>query len=455
MLTPEQIKSVYGSLEQAAKITGIPVQYQAPTTSSAIPVNMSQDKAFPTYERPAPPDDVSTQIKLDNERKTLEDTYAKQLEDVKSQIAEQQRIADAEKQKQEGVLGQLSQQTTPFREGIETAERKRLKVEENYFANQSLVNELDKLLTESIAMTRKLQTQKVPGLAGLQQSERMIKTQEGVQSRIGVIEAVMSARNNQIGTALTFIDRTKSSIQADRQDRIGYLESLFNFYEQARDEAGRKITELTKDQKDIIKSQISLIEGDYAKTEAAAERIKEMILTNPLMAAESGISLNDSEQEINTKLANWQYTTEIREVKNKMQESGMNEISSSQLNLYPSERVFTYYDSKGGQKHFLMPETTGDDWELKSHEGSLYRVNKKTGKAEVLLYGKSTSTGSGITFKSLSSAEKYELLTWLAKLEEFEPSDLKRLDSKDPEDIEFTNEIIAEYFKQRTKDSGF
>lgn len=367
-----------------------PEQYRARTAMQPTAQPVSLDEA----ETPMPPtfeptqrveDTISLQAQVERQRKELEDSYQRQLDDIERQRKEQERIQEEQRKKQEGILGQLETQTTPFREDLERTERQRLQVEQNFFANQALVNELDKLLTESTSLMRQLQTQRVPGLAGLQQSDRMIKAYETAQSRIAIVEAVMSARNNQIGTALTFIDRTKGAIQQDRQDRISYLESLFNFYEQTRNEAGQKIFNLTKDEKDIINRQIRLLEADYERAEATAQRIKDLMLENPLMVAEAGISLNDTEEEISKKLADWQYATEVRELKNELESKGLREVPQ------PNANTFTYTDSRGKEKYFEVPI----EWQTTMVDGSLYRVDPKTGKTELLVYSPPRGTGGG------------------------------------------------------------
>jgi hypothetical protein len=358
-----------------------PEQYKA-----RVSLQQSQPVSLDEAETPMPPtfeptqrveDTISLQAQVERQRKELEDSYQRQLDDIERQRKEQERIQEEQRKKQEGILGQLETQTTPFREDLERTERQRLQVEQNFFANQALVNELDKLLTESTSLMRQLQTQRVPGLAGLQQSDRMIKAYETAQSRIAIVEAVMSARNNQIGTALTFIDRTKGAIQQDRQDRISYLESLFNFYETTRNEAGQKIFNLTKDEKEIINSQRRLLEQDLARTEATAQRIKDLMLENPQMVAEAGISLNDTEEEISKKLADWQYVTEIREMKNKMEAEGIREVSQ------PNANTFSHTDSKGITRHFELPPDT-PDWQLRTVGNNLYRVDLRTGQMQLL-----------------------------------------------------------------------
>lgn len=351
-----------------------------------IAIDQADAQTPPVFEPASPPDDLSLKAQVEQQRRKLEEMHQAQLEQVNKQLEEARKREQEAMARQKETLDQVDPLTQPFREDIERAERERLKVEENYFQNQALVEELDRLLTESIEMTRKLQTQRVPGLAGLQQSDRMIKAQENVQGRIAVIEAVMSARSNQIGTALNFIDRTKNSIQADRQDRLNYLETLFNFYETTRTEAGQKIFNLTQEQKQIFEEQKSLVRKDLERAEAVADTIREIMLDNPQMAAEAGLSLGDTEEEIVKKMADWQYNTEVREMKNNAEAEGLKYLTPTQAETKSPERVFTQIDSKGIERHFELPLVTKEkDWDLRTVGGNLYRVDKSTGERELLI----------------------------------------------------------------------
>jgi len=320
-----------------------------------VTADATQAPMPPVFE-PSEIDTTGLQQQLDQQRKELEESYQRELERTQKQLEEARGKEEEWRSKQEDVLEKAEPLTTPFRADIEKSERERLKVEENYFQNQALVNELDSLLTESTELTRKLQSQKVPGLAGIQQSERMVKAKEGVQARVAVINAVMAARNNQIGTALTFIDRTVNTITQDRQDRLDYLNGLFNWYETQRTEEGAKIFNLTKDEKETINSQISLLENDLARTQETSDRVKELMLENPQLAADSGISLDDTVEEITTKLATAEYSREVIDLRNKQEEDGYSQISEGEASSKPAGEVRTITDSKGKARYYWKPE---------------------------------------------------------------------------------------------------
>jgi len=157
-----------------------------------------------------------------------------------------------------------------------------------------------------------------------------------------------------------------------------------------------------------------LIEYDLQKSEQAAEQIKKIMLENPLMAAQAGLSLNDTEEEINKKIADWQYKEEGRSVTNKLMESGMRALSPQDAKMYDAERVFTYIDSKGVEQNFLIPKTA--DYDFKTSGGNLYRVNKQDGSVELVASGGQTPAGTVFTTTD-EKGNTRELSSWELALE--------------------------------------
>lgn len=364
-----------GKAEQEGfKITPQTTVQQAEQFLTADRAGIAQPPLPP--EPPQPPDNESLLKQLAQQRKILEEAHKAELERINKQLEETRKREGEFRAKTEGTLKEGEPLTMPFREETERMERERLKVEENFFAKQALVNELEGLLTESTELTKRLQQQRVPGLSGLQQSQRMIRAQESVQGRIAVIEAVMQAREGQIGTALNFIDRTITAITQDRQDRLNYLNTLANWYETQRTEEGKKIFELTKDQEDIFGKQMKLLEDDLERTQKTADKIRELMI-DPEQAnlmAEAGITLNDSEEEISKKMSDAIYGREIRGLMNELRGKGVESILSPEG--VPSERLYTYTDSRGKEHYFRLPEPTGR-FELRSGpNGSVVELEK-------------------------------------------------------------------------------
>lgn len=176
---------------------------------------------------------------------------------------------------------------------------------------------MESLLSEGNTLI--LQMQGKSGLAGIR-NPRINQAIEGVQARASVIQSVFAARSNQISEAYRLIDRGVNAINADREDRLGYYNSLLNFYSEQKSEEGKKLITLEKDEKDYLNAQIGLLQEDLSRTQETADYIKKL-MTSPESAsfvARAGISLNDSIATINQKMATQTQRDEIDETKNKL-----------------------------------------------------------------------------------------------------------------------------------------
>ena len=331
----------------------------------SVPERLSGADLAPTPTPPVPEPTApliqqqfieSTAKTVETARTTLETTQAKQLEDAQKRIEEaNNKIADLTA-KQEGVItGEAQTLLQPFREQLETAERERLFINENFTQNQKLVNELDTFLTEGNALISAERARPVATSIVAARTNRAI---QDVAARAGVIQAVMSARNGQIAQAERMIDRSVAAITADRNDRLTYLNTLVKFYDEAKDEEGKKLAILTKDEKDIIGSQVKLLEDDLKNAEDYAQKIKEGMADPDTAAAYAfaGVTLNDSPQAVNEKLAKYAYSKEIADLSNDMAQKGFTYLVPGQSAPKGME-VVTTTDSQGVTKQYYKKAT--------------------------------------------------------------------------------------------------
>ena len=289
---------------------------------------------------------------LEKQRKSLEDMYTKQLADTQKKLDESQKKYDDYIATQKDILEtDVKPLTEPFRADIETSERQRLQIEQNYQENQNLVNELDGLLTQ--IQNDLLAEKNVTGLSSIR-TPRIATASEEATARVGVIEAVMAARNNQITVAENLIDRTVTAMTADRNDQLTYYNSLLSFYDSQADTEGNKIIQLTKDEKDTINSQVKLLEDDLASTQANVDYIKNLMLdpNTAVIVAQSGVTLNDTPQEVQTKFAQYYYTQEVTQSKNEMETNGYEYMTEAQAMTKPTGEITTITDSKGVQRYW-------------------------------------------------------------------------------------------------------
>jgi hypothetical protein len=275
-------------------------------------------------------------------KRDLQDTLTRQQGEIDVKIA-------GLREKEKETLGEVKTLTTPFREELETAERDRLFINQNFEENQVLVSELDQLLTEGNELIR--QQQEVTGLAAVR-NPRIQKSMDDVAARTGVIQAVINARNGQIAVAENMIDRSVAAIAGDRQDQIAYYETILNLNRQ-------DILNLDNVSQKLAQEQLDIKKGDLARANATADYIKQLLI-DPATAAlmgEGGVKLTDSVQDINSKLSQATYAREVRDLSNEMTLSGA-EVLVSPTGI-PKDELRVLTDSKG-QKHFYRVKDKAD-----------------------------------------------------------------------------------------------
>jgi hypothetical protein len=158
----------------------------------------------------------------------------------------------------------------------------------------------------------------------------------------------MSARNGQIAQAQNLIDRSINAIAADRMDQISYYETILNLN-------NRDILSLDADSKNLAQDQLNLKKGDLQRAQATADYVKQLLL-DPATAAlmgEAGVRLNDSVEQINSKLQNAQYYQDVREQSNAISlQGGVPVLDPSGV---PAKQLVTFTDSRGKEHYYKMP----------------------------------------------------------------------------------------------------
>lgn len=307
-------------------------------------------------------EDYTTSLAADAEKKrtALDAERKRQLEAVKTEKDEIQKKIDEFTAKQEGVLEEAKPLTDPFRADLEKTERDRLKVEENYFENQKLVEELDTLLSD---VQSQVQAEKDrTGLASIR-NPRIQKAGEEAAARVGVIEAVMASRNNQITVANNLIDRSVQAITADRTDQLNYYNTLLDFYQGSKDDEGAKLFQLTQQETKLINDNISLLESDLASAQANADYIKGLMLdpSTAGIVANSGVTLNDTPEQVRDKFANFEYSQEVSGQVSEMSASGYQVLSTPEtIASKDPAYLVRLTDSKGVERVYYSGEAEKD-----------------------------------------------------------------------------------------------
>ncbi len=275
---------------------------------------------------------------VEQARKALDANLSTRLDANKQQMT-------ALRATEQETLGKVKELTTPFRADLETQQRESLYINKNFEDNQKLVDELDQLLTEGNNLIT--QQQEVTGLAAIR-NPRIQKTMNDVAARAGVIQAVMAARNSQISQAYTMIDRTVGAITQDRNDQLNYYNTILNL-------TNRDIMSLDADSKQIAQEQVNLLKNDLGQAQETANYVKQMMLdpAKAQLLADAGVTLNDSVEAINGKLAQATYVQEVREVTNEYASQGGIPITNP--SGVSTKQLRTYTDSKGVVHYYKLP----------------------------------------------------------------------------------------------------
>jgi hypothetical protein len=267
-----------------------------------------------------------------------------------SAITEQQTKNEAnltaEQQKLAGAQGEIQKLVTPFRQTEETAGRAKYGTEQVLVEQKALLGELNQLLTEGNDLIR--QQKEMTGLAAIR-NPRIQKTMDDVLARAGVIEAVVNLQNTYLANAYQSIDRTVGAIANDRQDQINYYSSVLNM-------ANNNIINLSSEKKDLAQQQIDILKANLNQSLTSANYIKEL-MTNPstaLSMAKAGVTLNDSVEQINAKMANYQMSKEIQDMTNQFTSAGAQPVYDPAS--IPADRLLSFTDSSGKVHYFEVPK---------------------------------------------------------------------------------------------------
>ena len=297
----------------------------------------------------------SVMVDLENKKNALTTTLQKQLDDSKKERDALQKTMDSLTSKAQSVIDKqdptktdtYEQEKRIIQNKLDAAESASSTVQKNFDDNQKLTDELGTLLTDIQADLQA--TKNVTGLAAIR-NPRIAQSSEQATARVGVIEAVMAARNGQINQANTLIDKAFESTQAAKKDQLNYLNTVLGFIDKQRDETGNKLISVDKEVKNNVQSQIAMLENELTISQNNVEQIKQAMQDpdTAMAYAQSGVTLNDSPEQINQKLAQYSYTKEISETSNDMASKGYTALVSGSAPA--GSEVVRVADSQGNFK---------------------------------------------------------------------------------------------------------
>lgn len=260
------------------------------------------------------------------------------------QTQNQEQTAEARARESEALKG-LDTVQTPFREELTTQLRDQYGVEGDVQARLELGRQALAIYDEVTALIE--QQKSLTGLAAVR-NPRIQKTIDDGVARIGAYQAAVAMLDGNVSLANNEIDRAVGYIQADRQDRIDYYNTLLGL-------ANRDILSLDVDSKRIANEQLNLLKNDQARAEASVDYIKQLML-NPSTAmamAHAGVTINDSVEQINGKLAQYQIAQEIRETTNRFTEAGYTYVTDP--SRVPANQLKSFTDPTGRVHYYKEP----------------------------------------------------------------------------------------------------
>lgn len=255
---------------------------------------------------------TSMAASIQSQQQQLQDAYKQQEQQYQSKVdALTKQQQDLQQLQDNGMISEHStiMQETADKQAAYDQEKRQF--QENYQANQALVNEMDGLLTQGNQIVEQMQN--TTGLSSIMQP-RIAKTMSDVAARTGVIQAVLSARNGQIGQAQNQLRTSLDAISSIAGDQINYYKSVIDFYQQQKSDNASQIASLMKDTKSYADAQISLLESNLQQTQQTAQLIQKAML-NPDTAiayAKAGVTLNDTVEQINQKLATYEEAQQLQ-----------------------------------------------------------------------------------------------------------------------------------------------
>jgi len=334
LIYPNEVLSINGSNNNTIQASNIAPAPNVPLPTDQAKTNSGVNSLF---------SGDSVNANVNNYRKELEKMISTRTSEIDNKIK-------GLKEQQNSTLDNIQALTTPFRQTLEDTERERLHINKNFEANQTLIDELDTLLTQGNDLIK--QQQQVTGLSAIR-NPRVQQTMNDISARAGVIEAVINARNGQIGVAENMIDRSINAIASDRKDELTYYETVLNLNNQ-------ELISLTNDAKKLADFQVNMIKEDLDRAQKTSDYIK-TLLVDPATAGlmgEAGVTLNDSVDQINAKLTKAQTGRDIREFSNKIALTGG--VAVADPSTVPANQLITYTDTNGGKHYYKMAVKTGD-----------------------------------------------------------------------------------------------
>ena len=227
--------------------------------------------------------------------------------------------------------------------------------QQNYDLNQGFISQMQTLVTQGNAMIE--QTKQLPIASNILNS-KVNQTVSDLAAQVGSLQTLMSAASGQMAAAKTQLDTTVATISSILQDQNNYYTALQSFYDGQSKTNETQIATLTKDQKDYLDQQITQSQAALAQVQKNAQALADA-MTNPdtaLAYNQAGVTVNDTTEQINQKLATYAYSKELSTQSQTMVNQGYSAAIPGQAPP-PNSTTLTVKDSKGVSHTYYKTST--------------------------------------------------------------------------------------------------
>lgn len=174
---------------------------------------------------------------------------------------------------------------------------------QEYDTRKSMGDELAQLTTMFSNELTKPQPLAVASVA----AGRLNNLKETYISRISALQAGIAAIDGNITMAQTFIDRGIDTVNADRQDRLNYLNFVQNLASNKDAELKTTLLNLTNDEKEAINNEIAIITDQIKQTEENKAFIMTLLSDSSTAqtAIMAGVTITDTSDQAISKISNY------------------------------------------------------------------------------------------------------------------------------------------------------
>ena len=343
-----------------------------------------------TFQLSVTQDAANAKAALEETMKTERDAALKRQDDLNKKL--EKMVTDQNPENR----ATFKQEQRILQNRLDAAENASSTLEQDFNKRRSIVNELDSLLTQGNNLIE--QAKNMPVSVSVL-NKGITSAAQTVQARAGVLQAVISGLDGNRVAAQNMISTASSAVASVWKDQLAYNKTYMSLVESGQ-LAKNKI------QDEYAQSQITLAEDKMNQLDATSEYIKSLMVdpASAQFVADAGVTLNDSIEEINKKMAEQTNVQEREDTINELTQEGYEYVA------FPGDRDDVVTLEIGGKSlSFVPPDDNGEL--LSPSEAKTLGVpygTTKGGAFGVTPSGVSTGTGGGSVSNAMPGMSDYD-----------------------------------------------